>query len=448
MSRKINSDLEEFTWLEIRDTVAQVNPEFVKQVDVLDPSNDLSVFKASYSYGELLLNEGVFNVPIGDDEYAPIHDSRVPADIQKKLGYSPTIPMGMTLNRSVELFIGIDDERIMPFAVMSPGWIFALSVVLVPKFSCDKGKIWSMSAGARTTFLLPKISSKMLYRGLQLDYGVSFGVPRSLADHWYIFSSIANAPSVKNKWRLEVLFFSSGWLENKKDPPWVIFRYYLLERLWKNAFYWNNHFFHEMVLSRAQSSRGLLPDPNMAKSASHLFYIGSGACPGLGVAVDNSCLPLKLLQKAFIESYGLKNYSPTIMVPTYISANSSVPVYYSLPFPTLIDFSPTYKKMASTLGNLRELKYIMDETLKEVLANNLGLEKNSPSVYKIAQNTSFEYFHHEKDLYCTDIKSTNEIPNKDKSIKTDLNKFADRTFASANQCMRGCVQIKAKKQEN
>ena len=70
--------------------------------------------------------------------------------------------------------------------------------------------------------------------------------------------------------------------------------------------------------------------------------IGLGSAVGFRPATDESLAPVKLIQEAYVERYGLKKYAPTIMIPHHFNMHSEKepPVYYSLQLPTTMTFSP------------------------------------------------------------------------------------------------------------
>ncbi|NEU34928.1 hypothetical protein GN156_30175, partial [bacterium LRH843] len=89
------------------------------------------------------------------------------------------------------------------------------------------------------------------------------------------------------------------------------------------------------IFSVIQNSRNLKPNPYLLDTAKHLFAIALGEVPGYAPQLDDEQLPLRVLQQAYVESYGMKKYVPTILAPVNFSLETkSFPaVYYSLSYP-------------------------------------------------------------------------------------------------------------------
>jgi len=440
MTVKISNRIEEVTWLDIRKDVASVNPEFCLAVDELDPPEEFSIFKVKYRYGEQLLQDGIFHLPLDEGGTAPLMSEEFSDDLKKKLGYAPSVPMGLALDRSLELFVNISN-RIIPYVVMGKGAIFALTAVLEPEYSYDKGTYWNMSAGVRSTFLLPKISNLGSHKRLVRELGVKSRPPKTLMEQWQVFKQIANSSEVKRPWEVNVLFFSGKWFEQDKDPKWIKFRYFLLRWVWRRSTYFRNLFMHEMTLSNIQSHCNLMINPNLADTANHLFSVGSSSIPGFCVAADENLLPKKLIQSVYSDVYQLKNYAPTIIAANYFSYRMPRRVvYYSLPQPTLIDFSPNPRKLGSKIEDLRDLQYIMKSMLRQINKIELKVDSEIFSVSRAVDLADYHYLHHEADV-SSEIGGPMDLLAIDKDLVKDLQRFPGRELCQTSKFFSGLVCV-------
>jgi hypothetical protein len=173
----------------------------------------------------------------------------------------------------------------------------------------------------------------------------------------------------------------------------------------------------------------------------HLFAIALGAAPGYAPALNKDALPVDTLQKAFIESYGLAKYVPTIMQPEIFHFDRKChPVYYSLQHPTTSSFSPKASRTMSTMMEMRDLSRII-----KIFTGELLKEKTMCSdtvLYQIANHVSFNYFHNDIDQLQI-IRPSHEIAKMDTrfnfAMKQKTKSIAN--FAEDAKFFRGCISI-------
>ena len=169
-----------------------------------------------------------------------------------------------------------------------------------------------------------------------------------------------------------------------------------------------------------------------------------GAVPGYIPAVNDNLLPASLLQKIFIESYGLKKYHPDIMQPSHFTLEKDkYPIYYSLQNPSTLIFSPKSRKISSTIFELRELEHIMRIFISELSKDNALC--SDTIINTIAKTVDFDYYHNKADRHRV-IRSSSEIAKADKrfNITDSRNKSPTTHFASDSPFVRGCISIKSK----
>src|SRR3990167_2327735 len=100
------ANIKKVTWKNVRKIVSEVNPAIADIIDDIDPGDDFALYKASYPYGSVIVEKGVFHVPLPDGKIVPISDTQVNKQIKSDFEYADgSIPPGIVLNNSYELFI-------------------------------------------------------------------------------------------------------------------------------------------------------------------------------------------------------------------------------------------------------------------------------------------------------------------------------------------------------
>jgi hypothetical protein len=427
--------LQEVTWEDVRLDVKKVNSKLAELIDKINPDKRYKLIKATYAFGDSVIKNGIPCIPVVKGKPPlPITDANVPQNIKNKLAYS-NIPLFLTLKNSNEVFVDTG-TRIIPLNLFNAGSILGLfeSLDYIFKRTASTPK-WSVSAGARTIFTLPKITEKTGSRRLCMQYGLSSGTQmRYLADQWEVFVAIANSPHFNQPWQNEILFFTENWLANHvNDSDWAAFHYYLFQQGWHQAQFAIGKI--ELSLSwemfaEAIASRNLKPPPYLADQVKHLMSIAAGKWPGFKPADDTQQIaPTAGLQQAIIDTYFLKTYLPTIMHISLLNSNNE-PIYYSLYHPTLLEGSPN-KKIASTI--MLDIKYI--KTLIDTVKQR-GINAN----HNIFNNVAFDYFHVDKDDHA-EIQCSKTIPEKDQRFLQNQKQYIDRIFCNTSSFWRGCVRL-------
>jgi len=433
------------TWDKVRHRVAKVEPIFAQLVDEIGPDKSFPVFLAYFPYGEI---EGDTISPIlpriNGGSYR-LSDPDVPKEVYKHLGYGATsAPFGMVLDKNFELFIDLKDEkRTIPWLIYSPGDFFPFSRILIKNNSriyAPNGILTSVS-GLRSIFMLPNIGCTKNHSNLQDEFKLKKSAPKSLYDHWDVFKELVNKSNYE--WRACMLYFSSKWTDKlQNDKNWIALKLYLHELSWKKYEYQQNRIYYDFVFSIIQKKRGLKPNPYLTDTAKHLFEISIGAAPAYAPQCDDGSLPIELLQKIYVECYGLKKYLPTIMAPVHFNFENAVDsVYYSLQNPSTFVFSPKSRKTLNALVELREMEHIMKRFIEELSKpNSICCDTIMGS---IAKKMEFKYFHNERDSQGV-ITPTNILSSFDNRFDAMhyKHKAIEASFAIDAPFLRGCISIK------
>lgn len=441
-----NNGLIKVYWQDIRSRVSKVEPHISKIIDSLNPDKSFPLYLAYYRYGSIDADTISTLFPDMMNGFYRLSDPGVPKDVLKYLGYSlNNTPLGMVLDKELECFIDLKNKGItIPWLVYKPGKLFPFSRILNNK----KARVYetygllTSTAGARSVFMLPNIGSNTNHQNLQRDFNVKSPAPKSLYEHWQIFKEIVNSEVVNSSWRCCVMYFAEKWVTKlQTDKAWIGLKQYLHELAWVQNEYERTRLFSDITFSLIQQKRNLKPNPYLADTARHLFAVALGSAPGFIPILDNQALPISVLQNAFVTSYSLKKYLPTIMTPSHFRfEQDNFPIYYSLQNPSTRIFSPKSREISSTLSELRELEHIMRVFNQELSKEGVC----SDTIFaQIAKNAQFNYFHNKPDRHGV-IHASDQIENWDSRFDGANHNYKNvgAKFASDATFVRGCISIR------
>lgn len=166
--------------------------------------------------------------------------------------------------------------------------------------------------------------------------------------------------------------------------------------------------------------------------------IGAGGLPGFKPATDDVAAPVTGLQKTYIEDYGLRKI-PTIMQPHHFSGLPGEVVFYSFEMPTTTTFSPRSSNGVSRMVDMREVKYIMETLISEIVSGNLMVEKTP--FFNLAKNIQYAFYHTDPDQHSeiTQIKNISEISPDFKVLLCDTHPTL--TYTEFSPFFRGCILL-------
>ena len=434
-------------WKNIRNRVLKIEPLFTKIVDELDPDESFPLYLAYYPYGSTIADPQYMYLPKNENSMYSWNDSDMPKDVIHDLSYGKnSLCMGMVLEKGLEVYLDLKNEMIsIPWLIYEPGTFFPFAKTLNEKSARNyaPNDILTIVSGARSTFMLPHVGCLTNHINLQRDFNIQSPPPKLLYEHWYLFREIIDSKIIDCNWQSCLLYFSENWLTHlHNDKAWLTLKMYLHKLAWLHFEYRRNYIYYDIAFSVIQKKRNLKPNPYLADTASHLFTTALGAAPGFAPACDDHLLPIHVLQQAFVESYGMKKYYPTIMQPVHFRFEQDrFPVYYSLQNPSTFVFSPKSRKISSTLFEMRELQHIMKIFLDELSKKNILCSETIIS--EIAKYVDFRYFHNELDRHHV-IKPTTDIASSDKRFHfvTSKYKIKQARPSSDARFLRGCIQIR------
>ncbi len=416
------------SWLQVRERVAGVNPVLAALIDDIDPDPNLPLYCVNYPYGALLLEHGKWRFP---DSMTAQHD------LPKAFCYAQGgMPTGLVLAGATELFWA-GDGRIFPWRVLQAGMCLHADGLLVEPVETVPVPLLalSMTAGARSICFIPCVSDAYQHKNLLRDFGLRIPAPRELLQQWSVFKALAQHPASGCDWQVELLLFPSTWIERlRHDTAWRALSLHLLTEAWQRSGYARHLPFYHYLFSMAQAHKQLKSSAHLTDTFKHLLAIASGYSLGFAAATDDTLAPVSLLQQAYMHSYGLKKYVPTLMQPATFAGSDAKPVYYSLQLPTAFEFSPRGKQVSNTLQDLREL-HALFVAFRDVMSHPSALLQGAPACVQWPQ-LELDFFHSKVDPL-GEIQLTDQLPAQDAGLLCD----AMGEFCKTGTFLRGCVRI-------
>jgi hypothetical protein len=425
--------IKEVYWDEVRGDVTRLNPELAKICDEISPDKKYSLLRIRYPYGSTIVDKGVFHLPYMGN-LVPITHVDIPVRIKEKLSYS-AIPFSLVLHNNIEVFVE-SGERIIPLNFFKSGDVFGVFESMDLLANIQSNPIWSVSAGGRSVFMLPRITDKVGHNRLRKEFGISCNEPPpDLQGHWKLFKEIYECFSDSKDWYNEVLVFTNKWFKHSNDAKWLKFQLYVCKLCWSQSrlsrdavelgLLWSS-FGNEM------SGRNLRPRPYLVETLKQLLSIANGVAVSFKPAVDETTLPVARIQDAYLNCYNLKTYIPTIMQPCKLQADVTK-AYYSLALPTVLESTPFVRNAPSIIEDQRGIKRLLDTLIRTIKLDN--------SVMNPVQHVKYDFFHSDVDQY-GDIGSSKLLAQEDKAFLALLvQSFKGRAFCSTAPFFKGCIRI-------
>ena len=324
-------------------------------------------------------------------------------------------------------------------SLIEPGSCFGAWRILNPYASQQPVFIWDMSAGARSIFMLPKISRAKKHDRLRRSYDLTSDTPINLLSHWHTFRELANHHDFPDIWEAEVVYFSEKWFGHLDDPVWSEFYTMFQTTSWGGTEYLRNQPIWNLIFSLILSEYQGKPNGYITDIVKYLIHMGIGAQPGFSPAVDNKAGPIQEIQKVYTDLYGLEDYAPIIMQPTTfcMGAEKSLPVYYSLQYPTSLEFRPSSRSRISLVTDLHEIRALLNRYKKSLLSGQYKVE-DTP-VVQLLETCQYDYFHNQVKLHAG-MRNSAEIALDDSRFMRDLNGCTYEAFPDTCSFIKGCVR--------
>jgi len=419
------------SWNECKTLIKSSNPEFYNLLADISPSNNMPIYIAKYSYGEVIGDKTDVFLPDEKGGTFKLGNPDTPTDLMQHIGYGRnSIPLGMVISNFCEWYTKDPETKdAYPVAIQGEGTIFNKQIVFQEAEGIENSTI-SVCSGSRTAFMLPSIGSRINHERIKQIFNLSIPVPKHHQDHHKIFKGIVKSST----WHSTLLFFSEKWInEIKNNEKWVFIKLFLSEQMrqasGKDIY---NSFYNDLFMT-AKKVNKFRPTPFLVDSAKAIFNIAMNRGCGTTPAIDESKIPLKEIQRAYKEVYELP-YTPTIMVPSRLSQSNNT-VYYSLQQPSTKINTFKIKLNNSTIRELDALKDILkayqDEFTKEK-GTCYGSE-----LYKTCKDLTLGYYHN--------LPSIKGIIHSKKIIDSDERfsfSYSNHTnFPIDAKFFKGCIKI-------
>ena len=425
---------------ESRKAILKADHELCSIIDGLKIEDQhFKLVRIRIPYGATLYEKGIFYMP-SKKGMIPLqsanHNMGLSEDIKKALLYQAA-PLGVVTQNSFEVFREAGDH-IFPLAHRKNG----LELGIWETFSAPSP--FTITAGARSIFLLPKINDINGYKRLK-KYGAKTPRPSNAFEQWYNFCEIANHPSFPEKWYCEIYLFTEDWKINMlSNLKWSLFHNYILQKGISHTEPERIKTTYDIVLTNFAlflQSKRIKKDPYIMETFKHLLAIANGILPAFKVVKNSSPIPVKGITKVYLEGYGLKNYVPTMMYADYFDANSDDIAYYSLQVPTFLSNNTRDNDKGTTKNDLIELIDLIDHFMRELTSNRLG--QGSEYLIKLFGKVEFDFFHNDEDLD-HGIYSTKDMYKEDKDLVYEFTPSENKEFCHRSTFVRGCIRISNK----
>jgi hypothetical protein len=168
--------------------------------------------------------------------------------------------------------------------------------------------------------------------------------------------------------------------------------------------------------------------------------MATGASSGFAPAIDNIGAPIQGLTEVYNDIYRLKEYQPIFMQPYILGQNQCKrPVYYSLEYPSTMEFSSRNRDDKNKIQDLIYIKSLVNKYLDALSDNHLNVQ--TTPIGRLANDTEFTYFHPSEGYHA--IENSRLIPEQDPSFDI-FDESDDRAPPINSPFLRGCIRINKK----
>jgi len=435
--------IEKLSWPQIRQSVREVNPELAEIIDDLDPDDSFSLFRVKYPFGAEILKRGTLHLPMENGDILPITDQLIPKEVRDELSYNlMSNPVTLVLKNTCELFTGLHNRTttLYGYGMIPPGRLFGTFRILSEKKSHQPKFIWDMTAGARSIFMLPKISEAARHNKLKKKYHIHAGTPKSLAEHWQVFREIAAHPSFPEPWQVELLYFSEKWFTYLNDRKWLRFSHFLYRNAWNGAEFSLNSLLWDLTFSIMQETNHIKPDRYVDDTVRYLLALGAGAVSGFSPATNSLMAPISGLQSVYLNDYQLKDYHPTIMQFNIFELfnENPLPVYYSLRFANASEFSIKSNEKMSLITELCQISSLLRRYKHELALGKYNIEETP--LNEVIHKVKFDFFHVNSENY-SNISHSRDIAHDDPRFQHPTSEGFVGEYPAHSSFFRGCMRI-------
>lgn len=92
------------TWPDARKNIRKSLPALAEIIDDIDPGPEYTLLKASYPFGEPIIQNGAFYLPNTNRLSVPVTDHSLNTNIYKSISYS-SVPLGLIIKKCHRNFL-------------------------------------------------------------------------------------------------------------------------------------------------------------------------------------------------------------------------------------------------------------------------------------------------------------------------------------------------------
>lgn len=438
MKQEINDYIQILTWNDARPFVKKSDERLFKIIEEIDPGKEFKFIKVRYPFGTTILDNDIVYLPDKPFSSSPAKFADVPLKLKNELTYQ-SLPFGFVTENSLEIYKEYPD-KILSVALSGP--TDGMELGIFEYFGLTA--CYSVTAGARSLYMIPKISELRNHKRLMKKFSLNCFQPKNIFKQWRVFKDVYSSGLMKSQWETEIIYLNSPWhkYSNDKSIKWQSFKNYLHMKGFEHSGFGRKQELLNLVWEKMTSfikDEAIRPDPYTIDTLKHLIYVYVGALSGYRPATDDFAGPITEIQENYIDTYGLTQI-PTIMRPIRFNRSKDIPVYYSMQFPTMLSSTPNIRKpdtIIQEMSSLNNIKEFLLSRLTEI--GNIRLDNERLS--DILQKMKLEYFHSDMYSYGKNIRPTKEIPDSDKDFLYSPNQEKNLPFSESGAFIKGCVRV-------
>ena len=426
------------SWKDQRKSVHKVNEELGLLIDDISPDDSYQLFCLQYPYGELITENSVLNVP-AENTFVSLSNPNLNTRYLSELSYAPT-PLILQLHNSAEVFFE-KPSGIISLNTFAEGELYGLFEIMEPLTGCRGSSLWNVCSGSRSAFMLPKISDYVQHEQLKRHLNITAAQPQKPSDHALVFKEIAQQSMAGTGWHTKILAFGKKWFDAKNDSrAWLKFYNYLYKKSWQQSNVVRTYYeFNVLWEHIAPIIKYTQPNFYILSTFKNLINLGFGGQPGFQPTLqETQLLPGKVIEDAYVNVYGLKNYLPTIMVPNRLNHRNLKPVYYSFAEPMLLESNPDMRNKRNILAEQEHVFDLLSGFMKAITHKNEGY------LYEQLKRITFDFFHTKYEVAGKISHAKQEIEN-DFTLNDKKNEYyPNRVYAASSHFLQGFVRLQKK----
>lgn len=394
-------------------------------------NEDYHGYLAEYEYGTKIADTENFYYP--HDDALHTRDT-LPGEISSDLSlYKNSIPFGIVLGKCFEMTVD-NDKYTIPSTLYRKGDLFGYFSRMGENHNdFSAPPIYSAYSGARSAFCVSNLGNLSLFSSLRDNLPPDTTAPKTLYDHYKLFSAIAKSYSNSNKWKVKMIVFNGEFFEKiSNNADFLPIKNYLFNQYWLKAELFRNKQNYDYVTSEIlYNLESFKPDPYLTGTLRHFISIFLNVYPAFAPLINNEQAPVDLLQRVLINEYKIES-SPIIIGLEYF--NKTNLLYYPLNYMSTFTYSRNYAKQQTVWEKLDAIKRLADVFFNKYKKSKINA---ITSISKLLPEVEMHCFH-TKHYESKNIVSTDELQKFDKRMTFNSN----MNIAKTSPFLRGLIAFK------